>query len=227
MFLVVLVCFRIKGQPPFTSTTVPTTITLTTKQASTTSHLPPMTTTTSNATISTAFDDATTNATMFTSTAPVEQSDSTFDTYASTTPKRKHEYPKKAKWSEEDTKEFELDSSELVGFAWLRMTLICLILSSSITSILYLQAILEREYTKKLAQLKAQKTERMNRHPADDNRDPTDDETTLSPSTSVDLPEVAVFIALIFVHSLLFLSVDFIPSFSVVSILMLVLLAQS
>lgn len=162
--LLYLLLPRIKGQPPFTSTTVPTTITLTTKQASTTSHLPPMTTTTSNATISTAFDDATTNATMFTSTAPVEQSDSTFDTYASTTPKRKHEYPKKAKWSEEDTKEFELDSSEL--------------------------AILEREYTKKLAQLKAQKTERMNRHPADDNRDPTDDETTLSPSTSVDLPEL-------------------------------------
>ncbi|KIH60055.1 hypothetical protein ANCDUO_09701 [Ancylostoma duodenale] len=55
----------------------------------------------------------------------------------STTVKLKKPYAKKARWSQEDSKEFQLDSSEL--------------------------AILEREYLRKLAQLKAQKKERENR----------------------------------------------------------------
>ncbi|RCN28288.1 hypothetical protein ANCCAN_25969, partial [Ancylostoma caninum] len=52
-------------------------------------------------------------------------------------PRLKKSYTKKARWSQEDSKEFHLDSSEL--------------------------AILEREYLRKLAQLKAQKKERENR----------------------------------------------------------------
>ncbi|XGW32946.1 hypothetical protein V3C99_017452 [Haemonchus contortus] len=133
--LLYLLLPRIKGQPPFTTTTLPTTTTTTTTTKMTTTSSPAPTTTTTTTTTT-----STTTTTPEATSTPTSAHSSDPDASVLPSAKRKKEYANIAKWSDEDTKEFELDSSEL--------------------------ATLEREYTKKLALLKEQKKERESKRPA-------------------------------------------------------------
>ncbi|VDO55524.1 unnamed protein product [Haemonchus placei] len=133
--LLYLLLPRIKGQPPFTTTTLPTTTTTTTTTEMTTTTSPAPTTTTTTSTTT-----PTTTTTPAASSTPTSAQSSDPDASVLPSVKRKKEHHNMAKWSEEDTKEFDLDSSEL--------------------------ATLEREYTKKLALLKEQKKERESKRPA-------------------------------------------------------------
>nr|CDJ87168.1 Protein R07E3.6 [Haemonchus contortus] len=158
--LLYLLLPRIKGQPPFTTTTLPTTTTTTTTTETTTTSSPAPTTTTTTTTAT----PTTTTTPATTSTPTVAQSS---DPDASVLPsaKRKNEHPTMAKWSEEDTKEFDLDSSEL--------------------------ATLEREYTKKLALLKEQKKERESKRPANSKQSASNEKSKELKSAKVSSAEQA------------------------------------